>query len=236
MMAPRRFKRRKRKIVRKNHFWTLEDYRILSHLRYLHRWSTKKVQESHFPSLSLGALATAYSRTFSEAHIRQALLTTHHTQSMCVEYGPCYLYPSHYQPQATPSPLDPQVGPARLNHGDKNRYNLRPNRPVEFPQKKPRYLVDRSRFPHFSKSYKRHLGSHDSPDRDYTPPSCTPSLNSSDRSPSVISTQLSEASSLELFGLEPRSPESSQRESTQSQSSKTLSPEFISADERLPSP
>jgi hypothetical protein len=76
------------------------------------------------------------------------------------------------------------------------------------------------------------------PDSDYSPPSHTPTPERSDRSPSVISTQLSPASSLDLFGLEPRSPRSSNRElSTKSSlSSNASSPEFFSAEEYPPSP
>jgi hypothetical protein len=102
-----------------------------------------------------------------------------------------------------------------------------------FLQRKPQYLVDRRRFPHFYKSYKYHLESSGLPDEDYCPPSRTPTPEPSDRSPSVISTQLSEASSLDLFGLEPCSVKSSSRDI---QHNDAPSPEYFSAEERLSSP
>ncbi|RDH26101.1 hypothetical protein BDQ94DRAFT_176752 [Aspergillus welwitschiae] len=119
-----------------------------------------------------------------------------------------------------------------------NRYNLRPNRPTTFLQGKPRCLVDRRRFPHLCKSYRHHLDLHGLPDRNYVPPSHSPTPDPSDRSPSAVSSPPSVASSLELFGLEARSPSSSDHDSSVNPSlpRDESSPEFLSAEERLPTP
>lgn len=73
------------------------------------------------------------------------------------------------------------------------------------------------------------------PDNDYAPPSHSPTPDSSDRSPPVVSSQLSDASSLELFGLEARPVSPSDRSSLIAPSplSDDLSSEFFSAEERL---
>jgi hypothetical protein len=128
--------------------------------------------------------------------------------------------------------------PTASSHNHTNHYDLRPNRLTNFPKRKPRYSVDRCRFPHFSYSYKRSLKPHTSPDRDYAPPSHSPTPDSLDRSPSVISSQLSLASSLELFGLEAHSISSPDRgpSATLSQTSGTSSLQFFSSEEHLPTP
>lgn len=237
-MAPPRFPRRRRKGERKNHIWTEREVNLLSHLKYLHRWHYKRIKKAHFPSLSVGALGRAYWRLSTKERERRAsIIPPPHTQPMCstLEHEPCHLYPS-ISGSETVSSASSENRPVMPDHSNKNRHYLRPNRPTAFPERGPQYLVDRFRFPHFFESYKDHLKSDKLPDRDYSPPSHSPTPELSDRSPSVVSTQLSPVSSLELFGLEPRSPESSDRETTSSQSSNTLSSEFLSADEHLSSP
>lgn len=162
---------------------------------------------------------------------------------MCssIEEGPCHLY-THISTQfensaedSTPSPLSSEDGAEISSHRSKSRYDLRPKMPTTFPQRKPQYLVDRLRFPRFFKSYKHHLKLDRLPDGDYSPPSHTPTPEQSDRSPSVVSTQLSEASSLDLFGLEPCSPKSSSLEPSIDSNPPidAPSPEFLSAEEHL---
>ena len=108
----------------------------------------------------------------------------------------------------------------------------RPNRPSIFHPRKPEYLVDRRRFPHFFRSYKYSLNLQGVPDSDYTPPSRMPTPSSSDRSVSIVSSLPSAASSLELFGLEVRSPQSSNSESVTSDRPNDISsPEFFSSEE-----
>lgn len=251
---------------RSRHTWTEEELNLLSHLRYLHRWSFKQIQKSYFPSLSPSALLGAYWRLSTEDRVRRAskvagpiTIPRNTTRDSCSAPNTQPTYPSleqgpsHHPPFSRPfsrsgnnaetstlsSPSSATGGqPVIPNSGITNRYNLRPTRPTTFPQRKPRYLVDRRRFPHFSKSYKYHLNLHGLPDRDYAPSSRTPTPDSSDRSPSVVSSLPSIASSLELFGLEARSIHSSDRNSSVNSSlpSDISSPEFFSSEERPSTP
>ena len=69
-----------------------------------------------------------------------------------------------------PSPVgggDPFIS----DNSNSSRYKLRPNRASIFPPRKPEYLVDRRRFPHF---FKYSLNLQGVPDSDSTPPSRTP--------------------------------------------------------------
>jgi hypothetical protein len=243
----------KRKRLRKNiHSWTEEDFNILTHLQHLHRWRYKQIQISFFPSLLTGALSRAYWHLSPEERAwRASVVNSSTAEPECsrIKQGPCHLYPPIY---ATPStsrsesitdisttssrdPKDESVDYSVVTNQSRHHYNLRPNRPTAFLRKQPRYLVNHHRFPHFFKSYKDSLDQEGLPDRDYSPPPHTPTLDPSDHSPSVISTQLSSASSLELFGLEPRTPSSSNRESSIDRRSDTSSLNYFSAEEQLPS-
>lgn len=51
-----------------------------------------------------------------------------------------------------------------------HRYNLRPKRCQSFLENLPRHPVDRLRFPHFFKSYRKHLDLDGAPDTDYLHP------------------------------------------------------------------
>ncbi|CAG8906733.1 unnamed protein product [Penicillium salamii] len=204
------------------HAWTDEELNLLSYLRYLRRWRFTQIQKSYFPSLSPSALLGAYWR-----------LSTEDLETLAV-----------------PPTLNLRVPVLNMDHssatGDEPvgqssntiRYNLRPNRSTTFPQRKPRYLVDQRRFPHFSKSYRYHLNLHRRSDIDYVPLSHTSTPNSSDRSPSVVSSPPSVVSSLEIFGLEARSLNLSDRGSsvTSSLSDDISSAEFFSSEERPPTP
>lgn len=248
------------------HSWTDEELNLLSYLRHLRRWRFTQIQKSYFPSLSPSALLGAYWRLSTEDRVRRASavtapITTPHnttrdsrstpnTQSTRsgLEQGPSYLHrpiscplsqaKSSTETSILPSPSSATGDEPVGQSSNTIRYNLRPNRSTTFPQRKPRYLVDRRRFPHFSKSYRYHLNLHRRSDRDYVPLSHTPTPNSSDRSPSVVSSPPSVASSLELFGLEARSLNSSVRDSsvTSSLSDNISSAEFFSSEERPPTP
>jgi hypothetical protein len=244
------------------HSWTDEELNLLSNLRYLRRWRFKQIQKSCFPSLSPSALLGAYWRLSSEDRIRRASRvivpitaprnatkgsrSTPKAQPACpsLEQGPSHYNHSisgtfsqtgnNVEASILSSP-NPAAGDEPLipNNSNASRYKLRPNRPSTFPQRKPRYLVDRRRFPHFSKSYRRSLNLHRYPDKDYTPSSRTPTPNSSDRSLSIVSSLPSVASSLRLFGLEARSLHLSDRDSVTSSLPNDISnPEFFSSEER----
>ncbi|KAJ6119032.1 hypothetical protein N7471_013652 [Penicillium samsonianum] len=244
------------------HSWTDEELNILSYLRYVRRWRFKQIQTSYFPSLSPSALLGAYWRLSTKDRIRRAsgitipvtsprntvkdFQSASKPQPACssIEQEPshhiCPISGASYQPgnsvealvQAPPSPAAGGE-PFIYNNSNMSRYKLRPNRPSTFPQRKPRYLVDRHRFPRFFRSYRLSRDLHGLPDRDYTPPSRTPTPNSSDRSLSIVSSLPSAASSLELFGLEVRSLHSSDRESVSSDPPNDISsPEFFSSEER----
>lgn len=114
------------------------------------------------------------------------------------------------------------------------RYNFRPNRPKNFTKDCSPCLVDRTRFPHFSQVYETYWKQHATPDTDYSPPSQPPTPGSSDRSPSVALSLVSDASSLDLFGLEVRPVNSS--DSSVSIAPNSPGDEFLSAEEYLPSP
>ncbi|KAJ5654904.1 hypothetical protein N7490_001907 [Penicillium lividum] len=228
---------------RLRHFWTDEELNLLSYLRCFRRLRFAQIQKLHFPSLSPSALLGAYWRLSAGDRVRRAsvvaarIATQHNTMRdphsdtsitqptlRGTEQGPSHSHhciPASFSQTAISTETSILSLPSSatgdepvIQTSNTNRYNLRPNRPTTFLQKKPRYLVDRRRFPHFSKSYKYHLNLHQLSDRDYLPLSHTPSPESSDRSPSVISSPPSAASSLELFGLEARSHGSSDRGSS----------------------
>ncbi|KAJ5350210.1 hypothetical protein N7541_007937 [Penicillium brevicompactum] len=207
-----------RKTLQKRHSWTDEELKILSYLRRTCHWHFKQIQKSYFPSLSLSALRGAYWHQSTEDRIRRASNATipiidprnsvkgfssaSKTHSISDN-----LSRSENSIEALASTPQSPVDRNRLfisNECNSSRYELRPNRPSNFPPRKPQYLVDRRRFPHFFRSYKYSLNRQGIPDSDYTPPSRMPTPSSSDRSVSIVSSLPSAASSLELFGLELR--------------------------------
>lgn len=242
------------------HGWTERELNLLSHMRQIHHWDFQQIRKSFFSSLSYNAVRRAYGRLSAEERNSRASTiiprntiskrqSTSDTNSACSNLGPCRLYTSTsvsrpiIQSESTTSvsitPLPSSEDEAAISGNRvEKRYNLRPNRPTNFPQRKSQYLVDRHRFPHFFGSYKDHLESDGLPDRDYSPPSHTPTLESSDHSPSIVSTQLSDASSLDLFGLESRSPRLSSLEPSINSNPPidASSPEFFSAEEQPSSP
>lgn len=230
------------------HSWTNDELNLVA-LRRSHRWTFDRIRKTDFPSLSKIALMRAYGRLPAEELIQRASTAA---ASLSLSHGASrFEDPVHLNPSESSRPSHPASRhkgntkaskPSTPRHeGDNrrvasiesttNRYNLRPNRPTTFREKKAQYRVDRSRFPHFFRSYKNHLKLHTESDEDYIPPSHSPTPDSSDRSPSAISSQLSSASSSELFGLEACSPKSSK-----SQHSDASSLEFFSREERSSSP
>jgi hypothetical protein len=193
----------------KRHLWTEEELNTLVDLRS-RGWNFKEIQEKHFPSIALNGVRGAYTRC---------------VQSL-VENG---------QPFGISLIVDPW---SVARNEPMKRYNLRPNRPTNLHAKDPRYLVDRSRFPHFFESYKKYIRLDSASDKDFVPPSHSPTPTVSDRSPSIISTQLSDASSLELFGLEARPCSSPGYRSTISNPSQLndTDVEFFSSAEHFSSP
>jgi hypothetical protein len=196
----------------KGHNWIDEELSLVCYLRNIRHWRFTQIQKTNFPSLSRHAVGGAYRNLPPEERTRRAL-------AVASVIADCQNTTEHNSPrQAQPALPNPEQGPSHLNSTNTDalltstgnspaRYNLRPNRPITFAEQQSRYMVDRVRFPHFFGSYSRHLKSYELPDSEYVPPSHTPSPRSSERSQSVHSSQPSKASSLELFGLEPRSPE-----------------------------
>lgn len=241
----------RKRIRPKRHSWTEEELDLLAHLRHLHRWRYEQIQESYFPSLTSSAVRKAYGRLSAEERIYRALISDTATTIGCCstlnahptnsspEQGTYHLYPSIHTTLSTSqsesitdiSTTSPSNSEELLPNQKKSRYNLRPNRPTTFRQKLPQYSIDRRRFPHFFKSCKHSVDQEALPDRNYTPPSHTPTPDLSDRSPSIVSTRLSSTSSLELFGLEPRSPSPANRESSMDLRSDTSTLDYFSAEE-----
>jgi len=260
---PQRSKRKPPKRI--VHSWSDEELNLLSYYRRNHRWTYSQIRKAYFPSLSISAVKKAHQRLPTEDRVRRAsaaaalIATSRNTVGVSrntpetqptrssVGRGPSHSHrpvprptpqsESNVETLTSSTPSSENQDRTITSNGI-NRYNFRPNRPTVFRVKKPRYLVDHLRFPHFFKSYKTHLKPHAGPDENYAPPSHSPTPDPSDRSPTVISSQLSEVSSLELFGLEARSPSPTEHSPIliSSQSSDVLSSEPVSPTECLPSP
>jgi hypothetical protein len=223
---------------RKGHRWTDEELNLVCYLRHIQHWHFSKIQKANFPLLSQHAVGGAYRHLTPEDRTRRALAVAsvvadcQHTRE---HNSPHQAQPLLQSTELGPSHLKPTNTDALLSSTGNNsaRYNLRPNRPTTFAEQKSRYMIDRVRFPHFFESYRHHLKHCELPDHEYIPPSHTPSPRSSECSISVRSSQPSRASSLELFGLEPRSPKLSDYTPSvcSIRSSDTSSAEFFSTDE-----
>lgn len=237
------------------HYWTDDEFNLLARCR-AHYWTFDRIQKTHFPSLTRRAVFLAHARfkrfRVKERSYRASLVDTSATtprstsrreESTRSDHTPEPSSSSHTTPQPDGTIEATRFSASRHKRKSTlattvrtaSRYNLRPSRRKSFQNTQSRVTVDRSRFPHFSESYKNHLESDGIPDTDYIPPSRSPTLRSSDRSPSVVSSQISEASSSELFGLETRSlslPDCHPPASP-SQTSETSSQEFFSSEEQL---
>lgn len=223
------------------HRWTDEEINLIAYCR-IRKWSYARIRRKHFPSFTKTSLVGMYNRlTLEERASRASIVAGSNTTSRITSRKE-----SSTHPHSVPQPKD-NVGAhgsstLRREEDDQppalidriNRYNLRPNRCQSFLESQSRLPVDRLRFPHFFKSYTKHLNLDGIPDRDYVPPSHTPTPDPSDRSSSVVSSLPSAASSLELFGLEARSLSPSDHDSsvTSSLPSDGPSPEFLNLEER----
>lgn len=237
------------------HRWTDEELDLLVHCRTRH-WSYARIQRKHFPLFTEKSLLGAYSRIPPKERAHRASIvagstTTSRTASRNKDPAHPHQIPeadhrSHpaHQPEGNfevhkSSALRGEEDNQTLIPIDEtSRYNFRPNRCRSFQESQTQYPIDRLRFPHFFKSYKNYLKLDGVPDGDYAPPPHSPTPDSSDLSPSVISSLPSAASSLELFGLEARSLSSSDRNSsvTPSLPNDGSSPEFLGSEERPPTP
>ncbi|KAH7111056.1 hypothetical protein B0J11DRAFT_512233 [Dendryphion nanum] len=114
-------------------------------------------------------------------------------------------YPTRTVKSIVSSPSSSKEGrQTAKNDNTPKRYCLRPNQPTNLQEDRSPYSFDHLRFPHFSKACRVDSRKRNEPDTDYDPPSETSTPKSSDRSPSAISSQLSDALSTESFGLEYR--------------------------------
>lgn len=188
------------------HRWTDEELNLLAYYRIRH-WSYARIQRKHFPSFTEKSLLGAFSRLPAKERVYRASIF-----AGTIKLSRSTPETSHTEPQSEGHDgvygllsLRCEDSQLRVPADAAGRYNLRPNRCRNFQQGQSQYPIDYSRFPHFFKSYTNHLKLHGVPDRDYTPPSHSPTPDPSDRSPSIISGPPSTASSLELFGLEARS-------------------------------
>ena len=185
------------------HYWTDDEFNLLARCR-AHHWSFDRIQKTHFPSLTRRAVFLALARfkrfRVKERSYRASLVDTSATtprstsrreESTRSDHTPEPSSSSHTTPQPDGTIEVTRFSASRHKRKSTlattvttaSRYNLRPSRRKSFQNTQSRVTVDRSRFPHFSESYKNHLESDGIPDTDYIPPSRSPTLHSSDRSP-----------------------------------------------------
>ncbi|KAK7224020.1 hypothetical protein V2G26_012023 [Clonostachys chloroleuca] len=241
-VSPKKPPRRQRRQRTITHRWTDGELNLISYLRLHRNWSWVQIQRTYFPSKTAASVRLAYSHIPSEERMRRASAAS----SLAVD--PASTRRTSYSIPAAPSSVQTKndIGAVVLNtlsSQDENtisannsatiRYNLRPNRPKSFKTESLPCLVDRSRFPRFSQAFETHWKQPAAPDEDYSPPSRSPTIESNERSPSAALSPLSDASSLELFGLEVRPVNSTDSGSLIPNSP---SDEFLSAEEYPVSP
>jgi hypothetical protein len=227
-ISPKNLPRRQRKRGTV-HRWTDEELNLISYLRLHRNWNWAQIQRTFFSSKSAAAIQLRYTRLPTKERMHRASVALSLPVSPTNIAGEWAgirnrnsIFPSFsrrrgsHSIRAVSSPI--QTGNVTQlvaltssssedectasNNIATGRYNLRPDRPKSFKEDSLPCLVDRSRFPHFSQAYKTHWKQRMIPDTDYSPPSRSPTPELNDRSPSVVSSLLSDASSLELFGLE----------------------------------
>jgi hypothetical protein len=230
-ISPKNLPQRQRKPRGTFPRWTDEEVNLISYLRLHRNWSWVQIQRTFFSSKSAAAIQLRYTRmpTKERMHRASAALSlpvspTNIAGEWSGIRNKNSTFPSFsrqrgsHSIRAVSSPI--QTGSVTQlvaltasssedecttsNNIATSRYNLRPVRPRSFKENSLPCLVDQSRFPHFSQAYKNHWKQRTVPDTDYSPPSRSPTPESNDRSPSVVSSLPSDASSLELFGLEVR--------------------------------
>jgi hypothetical protein len=230
-VSPKSLPRRQRKPRGTVHRWTDEELNLISYLRLHRSWNWAQIQRTFFSSKSPAAVQLRYTRIPTKERMHRASAALSLPVSLANIAGEWSsirnrnsIFPSFsrrrgsHSIRAVPSPI--QTGNViqlvaltasssedectASNNGTTSRYNLRPDRPKSFKRNSLPCLVDQSRFPHFSQAYKTHWKQRTAPDTNYSPPSHSPTPKPHDRSPSVALSPLSDASSLELFGLEVR--------------------------------
>lgn len=221
--------------------WTDKDLNLVCYLRYVRHWPFSKIQKANFPQLSRASVSGAYGHLPPEERTRRALAAvpsinkSRHTEerSFSRQGQPAPSNLELERSHSNPTTIEAEPTPSISYDNNSRRYNLRPSRPKIFAERNPRYIVDRNRFPHFFESYRDSFKPNELPDSEYIPPSHTPTPSSSEHSPSIISSPPSEISSLELFGLEARSPELSNHTPSVLSicSSSSSSAEFFSTEE-----
>jgi hypothetical protein len=200
----------------KRHSYTEDEVNLIAYLRS-QGCSYDHMRKAHFPSHTKNALSHIYSRLSPDERKYRASLVSASRNPPRIGGVPaksasktsrrCPINFSESGDEAVESSAtssEDEGSPGRASTPVLHRYNLRSRRPLRFEEKEPSLLVDRLRFPHFYTSYKNYQTLGNEFDTDYEPHSPTPDL--SDRSPSVTPSIPSSVSSLELFGLEARSP------------------------------
>jgi hypothetical protein len=255
LLSPRKLPRR---ILR--HPWTDDELNLICYLKVYHSWTWDRIRRTYLPSMTKSAISNAYTRISIEDRVYRASvaasLTNSDTSSLGISYSEALIratsrkrkpqHRSHSERNAArqrrnhtttdrlfPSTIDNESRPT-IHNSTTTRYNLRPKRPRNFEEHWSQDQVDRQRFPHFFEACEDLARGRTTPDSDYVPPSHSPTPHPADRSPSVVSSQLSDVSSLELFGLEVRPLSPLDRSSPITPSSP--SDEFFSAEEHPVSP
>lgn len=231
-ITPKKPPRPQRKQQRPFHRWMTEELNLISYLRLHRSWSWGQIQRTFFSSASAAAVRLAYTYIPAKERIHRAseassLIVSPVAVANLRRGASHKIYTSTSSPKRGPSQSTSTISSSlqtgndvqlvvlatpsiedgwatSANNSTTSRYNLRPNRPKSFRKSRSPCLIDRSRFPHLTKAYESHWKQHKAPDKDYSPPSRSPTLGSSNYSPSVTLSQLSDVSSLELFGLEVR--------------------------------
>ena len=225
-----------RKLDRKRrqyHVWTYDELSLIAYLRLHKRWPWGQIHKRFFTSISINAVQSTYLRLSHQERARRALRVSTLTDTDNVWNEDSDLFPR--SPSAATSLREqPVSGPWKdigPETGDNAtaRYNLRRNRPKNFQKEEPIYRIDRGRFPHFSRACEDISKVDAQTDEDYVPPAYSPTPDPSERSPSIISSVPSDASSLDLFGLEVRSVSPSEPQSPRTPFSSDS--EFFSAKE-----
>jgi hypothetical protein len=223
------------------HRWTDEERNLVSYLRLHRDWSWGQIQRTFFPSITPAAIRLLDKRLSAQERAYRASTASSHVINpvdlVRVRDNNLPVWRTSIQ-LVRPGHIESNVGSAsskspRGRNGNTahkrtaHRSDLRPDRPAQFSDDGPPTRVDRSHFPHFFKTfatYEQVTGT----DMDYVPPSHSPTPSPSTLGPSTPSSQLSEASSGELLGLEVRVVSASARDPSTPTS---LSEEFFSAEE-----
>ncbi|KAH7108861.1 hypothetical protein B0J11DRAFT_573865 [Dendryphion nanum] len=247
---------RRRKLRKATHRWTTEEQNFIVYLRLHRNWTWGQIHRTYFSSVSIGAVKSVYSRIPPEDRANRAsiisLLIIDHRNTASVRRNTRGMVTTHSASRQRPShPSRPISGLSQprdnveavlsasssedenrpfVNDITNNHYNLRPNRPKKSQENGPQYRKNCLQSPRFSRSCESHSKLRTLSDN-YIHPQHSPTPDVSGRDPSVVSSQLSGTSSLELFGLEARVLSPSDCSSLVM--SDGSSSEFFSAEEHL---